>query len=186
MLTEQQFQTGDMAINYADDPTASAPLVLLHGLALRWQDLWPLVLPLSAEWHLYAPDFRGHGKSGRAAAPTDYHYTDYVKDTVAFLREVVKEPAVLVGHSLGALIALGTAAAAPESVRALILLDPPFHSRNTRMVDAPAYGWFRWVEETARTTHSPEALMEKSRGMMQGAPEQAVQGMADTLAGVDP
>src|SRR5437879_6888019 len=55
---------------------------------------------LADDWHVYAPDFRGHGKSGRV--PGAYKLADYVRDTAAFLAGVLGEPAVenLLWHRL--------------------------------------------------------------------------------------
>jgi pimeloyl-ACP methyl ester carboxylesterase len=46
-----------------------------------------------------------------------------VDDTLSFLQGVVKEPAVLVGHSMGGWVAAEIAAAHPEMVRAIVLID---------------------------------------------------------------
>jgi pimeloyl-ACP methyl ester carboxylesterase len=123
MLKEQAFDTGEVTLNYAEGPPSGSPLVLLHGFSRRWQDFLPLLPVLSLRWHIYAPDCRGHGKSGRV--PGRYRIDDFVSDIRAFLRDVVKAPAVLFGHSLGAQFALEVAARAPESVRAVIVADIP-------------------------------------------------------------
>lgn len=93
---------------------------MLHGLAARWQLFMPLIPALSQEWHVYALDFRGHGSSGRGER---YWLEDYVADTVAFLRGIVQEAAVLYGHSLGGWVALVIAATHPELARAVIVGD---------------------------------------------------------------
>jgi pimeloyl-ACP methyl ester carboxylesterase len=53
---------------------------------------------------------------------------EYVGDTGEFLRRVVGEPAYIVGHSLGALVAIQLGAVAPELVRAMVLEDPPLYA----------------------------------------------------------
>lgn len=123
MLKEQEFATGEVALNYAEGPPSGSPLVLLHGFTRRWQDFLPLLPVLSLRWHIYAPDFRGHGRSGRV--PGRYEVEDFVSDIGVFLHDVVKAPAVLFGHSLGAQFALELAARAPDAVRAVIVGDVP-------------------------------------------------------------
>jgi pimeloyl-ACP methyl ester carboxylesterase len=123
MLEEQSFDTGEVALNYAEGPPSGSPLVLLHGFTRRWQDFLPLLPVLSPRWHIYAPDFRGHGRSGRLAGR--YEVEDFLSDVAAFFRDVVKAPAVLFGHSLGAQFALEIAARAPDTVRAVIVGDVP-------------------------------------------------------------
>jgi pimeloyl-ACP methyl ester carboxylesterase len=50
MLREQTFNTGTLAINYAEGPPSGPPLVLLHGGGDRWQEFWPIlpILPMRA------------------------------------------------------------------------------------------------------------------------------------------
>ena len=122
MLTEKSFNTGVLSINYAEGPPNGMPFVLLHGVIGRWQDLTPLITELEKRWHVYACDERGHGKSGRAAS---YRVIDFYPDTATFIKQQIGAPTVLLGHSGGAIVALGVAAQIPELIRALILLDPP-------------------------------------------------------------
>lgn len=98
------------------------PLVLLHGVARRGSDFAPLV-PWLAPWRTIAWDLRGHGASDRAAG--QYRVVDYAADVVAWLRGADVPPAVLYGHSLGALVAAWAAAEVPDRVRAIVLEDPP-------------------------------------------------------------
>ncbi len=124
MLVEKVFDTAVVKINYAEGPPAGPSLLLLHGFTGRWQGFLPLIPLLSLRWHVYAPDYRGHGKSGRV--PGRYGAEDFLSDVVAFVRGVVKEPAVLFGHSLGALFALALAERLPDQVRAVIVGDIAF------------------------------------------------------------
>src|SRR5262245_31681431 len=123
MLTERQAQTGEVSINYAEGPPNGRPVVVLHGGAARWQYGEALLRLLAERWHVYAPELRGHGHSGHVAGR--YSLRDYARDIAAFLAEVVREPAVLYGHSLGGEIAVMVAAEHPTLVRALIVGDAP-------------------------------------------------------------
>jgi pimeloyl-ACP methyl ester carboxylesterase len=124
VLTEKAFDAGPLSINYVEGPPSGAPLVLLHGLTGRWQTFDSIIPLLGWRRHLYGPDLRGHGRSGHADG--DYRIVDYAADTARLLREVVREPAVLVGWSLGALVAVEVAAQAQDAVRAIVLIDPGF------------------------------------------------------------
>ncbi len=132
MLQERSFDTGSITLNLAEGPASGPPLVLLHGGSGRWQAAEPLIPALVGSWQLFAPDLRGHGKSGRAA--WGYHVQDYAGDIVALLREREREPAVLFGHSLGGIIALMVAAQHPELVRAVIVGDSPLTSASWQAV----------------------------------------------------
>src|SRR5215470_5049726 len=104
-------EIGRLRLNYAEGPAHGPPLVVLHGGAGRWQYSERFLELLADRWHVFAPDFRGHGKSGRV--PGAYRLDDYVADTEAFLRQVVRAPAVVFGHSLGGEVALKTTATSP-------------------------------------------------------------------------
>ena len=120
-LSETTFDAGAVAINYAEGEDNGPPLVMLHGLGRRWQVFLPLIASLELRWHIYAPDLRGHGKSGRVSR--GYRGAQYSEDIAAFLEQCVTGPAVLFGHSLGGLVGMWIAANCPELVRALIIGD---------------------------------------------------------------
>lgn len=126
-IKEYTFNTGTVIINYAEIPAPGMPLLLLHGGNARWQ-AFASILPDLADWHIYAPDFRGHGKSGWV--PNSYRLQDYVDDNIAFLRDVIRQPAYLFGHSLGGIVALMVAAQYPAGARAVVVGDSPL-SRQT-------------------------------------------------------
>jgi pimeloyl-ACP methyl ester carboxylesterase len=123
MLPEKSFDTGIVTLNYAEGPPAGPALVLLHGGSATWQSWEPLLDALTARWHVYAPDLRGHGKSGRVAKR--YRLQDYADDIIAFVERNVAEPAILFGHSLGGMVGLIVAAQRPTLVRALMIGDSP-------------------------------------------------------------
>src|SRR5918997_3708828 len=84
------------------------PVVLIHGLGIGHRS-WDRVVPrLNAEGlRVVIYDQRGHGSSDVAG---DYSYSAFAKDLALVLEEHGLEKPVLVGHSLGATIALGYAA----------------------------------------------------------------------------
>ncbi|HSL27761.1 MAG TPA: alpha/beta hydrolase [Anaerolineales bacterium] len=122
LFREATFDTGKVVLNYAEGPAAGPALVMLHGGTGRWQLYYGMLAELAEHCHVYAPDLRGHGKSGWV--PWGYRIRDYVEDIEAFLRKV-SGPAVLMGHSLGGIVAVATAKACPDLVRALIVGDAP-------------------------------------------------------------
>ena len=122
LFREATFDTGKVVLNYAEGSAAEPSLVFLHGGTGRWQLYSGMLGELAKCCHVYAPDLRGHGTSGWV--PWGYTIRDYVEDIRAFLREV-SGPAVLMGHSLGGIIAVATAKACPDLVRALIVGDAP-------------------------------------------------------------
>jgi pimeloyl-ACP methyl ester carboxylesterase len=122
MFTEHSLPAAGVRLNVAHGPRHGPQVWFFHGLGRRWQDFAPLFGSLSALHTIRAVDHRGHGISSHA--PGCYSVGEYVADGAAVVRES-GEPVAIVGHSLGALAAVGVAAAAPEWVRGIALLDPP-------------------------------------------------------------
>ncbi len=132
VLTENTFNTGTVRLKYAEGGLESpSPLIMLHGGAWRWQEFLSLLPGLSMHWHTCAVDLRGHGRSGHV--PGQYRLADFVEDTLALLGHLRGE-AVLLGHSLGGVIAIMTAGRCPEKVRALVIEDVPMDIENYRRV----------------------------------------------------
>lgn len=103
------------------------PVLMLHGWldnALTFVHLAP-VLARTAEVH--AVDMAGHGHSGHRPAGQNYQLMDYVADLAelvdAHFAEVSGGQVDLVGHSLGGIVCSLYAAAFPEKVRKLVMID---------------------------------------------------------------
>ena len=94
-------------------------LLFIHG-AGAGSALWSMVLArVARQAHAVAIDLPGHGPSEAGDGPlTIAHYRDAVGGLAATL---CLGPSVLVGHSLGALVALEAALAWPDKVRSLVL-----------------------------------------------------------------
>ena len=100
------------------------PLVLLHGLSANSTSWTPVIERTAAQWRAHALDFRGHGRSDRT--PGRYRLADYVDDAERLL-ELIGEPAVVIGHSLGAIVAAALAQDRHPLVAAVFLEDPPLY-----------------------------------------------------------
>ncbi|MEP6668598.1 MAG: alpha/beta hydrolase [Chthoniobacter sp.] len=124
-----------------------AVLLLLHGVTRCGRDWEPLLPELAHRWRVLALDQRGHGSSRRAAS---YLVTDYIEDAVQFVREEVAAPVVLIGHSLGAMVAAAVAADLRELVRAIVFEDPPFHTMGNRIHGTAWQAQFIGMQEAAR------------------------------------
>lgn len=105
---------------------ADGPLCLcLHG----WLDNANSFIPLSKQLldlQLIAIDLPGHGQSDHRSPDAHYHFLDWVDDVVQLLlllKLSSDQPVVLIGHSMGGMIATAVAASFPELVSQVILLD---------------------------------------------------------------
>lgn len=155
-LTQRSWDQGEAPLNYAIGPPSGPPLVFLHGVVRRWQDFVPLLPALLPRWQVTAFDFRGHGRSGRGDAR--YLVTDYARDIAALLPYLLGAPAVLYGHSLGALVAMAVAAGEPEMVAGLVLEDPPAPALVQHFRSTPYYTYFARLRELACIGGSVPAL----------------------------
>jgi len=91
-------------------------VALVHGLGGAAFN-WTLVAPaLARRCRVLVPELPGHGGSSPLPAPVET-LDPYADRLVA----VLDDPAVLVGHSLGAVVALRAAARHPDAVRGLVL-----------------------------------------------------------------
>ncbi|MBL8921310.1 MAG: alpha/beta fold hydrolase [Myxococcaceae bacterium] len=125
MISEHDVTVDGVRLHYAvagDGP----PIVLVPGQSFPWMSYQKVMPALAVKHRVYAMDVRGHGKSEHT--PGQYTFSRCGKDLVAFLREVVRAPALLSGNSSGGLICLWAAANAPALVRGVLLEDPPLFS----------------------------------------------------------
>jgi 3-oxoadipate enol-lactonase len=96
-------------------------MVLLHGASADG-DTWEEFAGRFGDWHRIAPDLRGHGRSPRAEA---YSFDLFADDLHGLLDAFDVEQAVLVGHSMGGVVAYRYAERHPERVAAMVLEEAP-------------------------------------------------------------
>lgn len=102
--------------------TAAPTLFMLHGRMDSSPTFQFVIDALTQSWHVIAPDWRGYGATERLSRP--YWYYDYYADLDGLLTHYSPDrPARLVGHSMGANIASIYAAAKPERVLQVAMLD---------------------------------------------------------------
>lgn len=142
METQQGLQREGVGISYWISRVngAKRTLIMLHGVAsnhTRWSEFVGHTT-LGSEWNLLRLDLRGHGESmcrGRI------NRQRWVTDLLAIVEKEKLSSVVLLGHSLGAEIALDYAAAYPAQVDGLILIDPVFHENLHGVL-----GWVRRLQ----------------------------------------
>jgi pimeloyl-ACP methyl ester carboxylesterase len=102
---------------------AGDPVLLLHSSGLSGRQ-WRRLCSELVERGMRAvvPDLSGHGASDAWPEPISFSFRTDVDRVVAVLQ--AEEPAHVIGHSYGGLVALHAALAAPRSIRSLSLVDP--------------------------------------------------------------
>lgn len=108
-----------------DGSPRATKVLMLHGLSGISTSYDEVVEQLDLDADVYRIDLRGHGRSDRAAETYSVPY--YTADVVAFIEEVIGEPVVLAGHSLGGVITHHITATRPDLVRSALCEDPPLY-----------------------------------------------------------
>jgi pimeloyl-ACP methyl ester carboxylesterase len=110
-------------LHYLDWGNHSAPLlILLHGgfdHARSWD--WTARL-LAKDYHVIAPDLRGHGDSAWSAEGS-YMMANFVYDLGLLVDLLDRAPVTIVGHSLGGSISLRYAGLFPDKVRKIVAIE---------------------------------------------------------------
>lgn len=144
-------------------------LVCLHGVTGHGGHFAGLGSRLAKRFHVVALDLRGHGHS---SFESPWNLEQHVEDVLDTLSDesLVQEPVRWLGHSFGARVAFEAAAAAPETVERLVLLDPavliPAHVAVRAAEDARRDRSYASFEEAidrrfdeSRLTLAPRALV---------------------------
>lgn len=112
----------DGPVRYADFGGDGPPIVLVHGLGgahLNWMAAGPL---LAKHGRVLALDLAGFGLTPRAGRSASIHANARLLGR--FLDQAAGTPAILVGNSMGGMVAILEAASRPEEVAGLVLVDP--------------------------------------------------------------
>jgi pimeloyl-ACP methyl ester carboxylesterase len=121
--TSHSFISQRLRLHYVDwgNPGA-APLILLHGGRDHCRNWDWVAQDLRSEYHIIAPDLRGHGDS--AYSPSgDYSMSAFVYDLAQLIHRQHLAPVRIVAHSLGGAISLRYAGTYPEYVSRLVAIE---------------------------------------------------------------
>jgi pimeloyl-ACP methyl ester carboxylesterase len=122
MVRERSFAVNGLTLAAIEWPREGLPIIALHG----WLDNAASFIPLAehlAGYHLLALELPGHGRSGHLPAAARYHLADNLHWLAAVADAMGWQRFLLLGHSMGAAIATLAAAAMPQRVIALGLID---------------------------------------------------------------
>ena len=108
------------------------PLVILHGGLSHSEKTKKYLLPaVKRDFKVFAYDRTGHGRTANQKG--SFHFNFQTKELIAFLEDVVKEPAHLIGISDGANIAIMAAIARPELIRSVVSIGGNTTASQIRM-----------------------------------------------------
>ncbi len=121
---QDHFETiNGLRLHYLDWGSHGKPaLVLLHG-GSAYAQWWDFFAPaFTDDFHVIAPDWRGHGDSQHAKPPA-YSTKHYIEDLHKFLAKIGVERPVIVGHSMGGHNAVIYATEHATEIAALVMVD---------------------------------------------------------------
>jgi pimeloyl-ACP methyl ester carboxylesterase len=121
--TSRVFFSQRLRLHYVDWGNPNAPpLILLHGGRDHCRNWDWVAADLRRDYHVIAPDLRGHGDSAWSASG---HYTmaNYIYDLAQLIHQQNLAPVTIIAHSLGGNIALRYSGIYPEMVRRLVAIE---------------------------------------------------------------
>ena len=180
-------------LRYTEAGAGDPAILFLHGWCCSRND-WRGQFPhFAANRRCLALDQRGHGESDKP--DQDYTISGFVEDAAHLIRELGLDRPVVVGHSMGGVIALNLARAHPDLVRAIVMIDSPvvpLPETLTGTLEAtlagfqsPAYldvaeGFIRAF--MFNTDSPPDLATDVITGMKKAAQRLMLTAIADTLA----
>jgi len=104
---------------YGEERPGRVPILLIHGSTITGEIDWSHIAPrLAAEYKVYVPDCRGHGKSTNPGG--QYSFRQMADDNAAFIHAMGCERMHIIGHSNGGNVALVTLVEHPEVTQTAI------------------------------------------------------------------
>jgi len=140
--TDRYVEVAGLRLHVQDYGSAGKPQMLcVHGSAAHahWFDF---VAPgLINDYHVLAPDQRGHGDSDWDRSPEPaYHYDRYAADLHELTEKLDLHDFILIGHSMGGLVSTVYAATYPGRARAFIMIDSSLNMPADRIASMNAVG----------------------------------------------
>jgi esterase len=116
-------RVNDLALHYLEwGKTDAPPIVCVHGYTGSADAFNALARHLQQRFHILAPDVRGHGESAWSPAGA-YWYEDQASDLAEFANRLELDKFVLIGTSMGGIIAMAYAAGHGDRLLGLVIND---------------------------------------------------------------
>jgi pimeloyl-ACP methyl ester carboxylesterase len=169
-------------------PTSQTTIFLVHGfLDLAWGWKW-VAEHLARDFHVVAPDMRGHGDSDWVGPGGYYYFYDYVADLDAVIKRLARQKLVLAGHSMGGSVVSYWAGARagdagslePDGVALFEGLGPPENTLES--VGTRLGGWIdQWTRVKAKP-RKPMASLDEAIARLRHHDARIGEEMARELA----
>ena len=104
------------------------PVLLLHGGMSQSEGFDGRLAPSVKGFEVHSYDRAGHGRS--PDQPGSFHFDFQMREAIAFLEDVIKRPAHLIGFSDGGIISLLVAINRPDLVKTITLIGANYHYKS--------------------------------------------------------
>ncbi|MFZ0545203.1 MAG: alpha/beta hydrolase [Candidatus Promineifilaceae bacterium] len=155
------------------------PLIFIHGWLGSWRYWWPSMQELSAQHRTFAFDLWGFGDSSKASSK--YSFESYVEMVDQFIEKLgISTPLTLVGHALGAAVALRYALLHPDNVVRLAAVSLAIQGEfiNDRLTNSDSSSFANRVLGKSNIYPEVESEIRKTD-------QAAMNGVATQLIGYD-
>lgn len=182
--TSRSFVSQRLRLHYADWGNAGAPpLILVHGGRDHCRSWDWVAEQLRDDWHIIAPDLRGHGDS-QWSPDGNYSMAAFVYDLAQIIHQKQLAPLTIIAHSLGGNIALRYTGLYPDNVRKIVAIEglgpspKMLAERGSQDAGDRLRGWITEQRELSRRLPKRYATIEEALARMQAenkhlSPEQA-------------
>jgi pimeloyl-ACP methyl ester carboxylesterase len=164
----RRLRIGDRLLRIRDEGEGKrTPVIFVHGAgssSVVWMDA---VRRISPRMRVIAPDLPGHGQSDRWHPPSEVSIAMYADALGTLCAHLKIEKVILVGHSMGGMVALHAAAAWPERVAGLVIVGsgakvtvtPKVYER----VRSPDFN--EWLARVSWSPQTPRETVERWQGI---------------------
>ncbi|MGX1197550.1 alpha/beta fold hydrolase [Parvibaculum sp. MBR-TMA-1.3b-4.2] len=163
-----------LRLHYVDwGNDGASPMLMIHGGRDHCRNWDWTAQALRDEYHIIAPDLRGHGDSDWMLGST-YQMNDYVYDIAQLIHQKDLAPLTIVAHSMGGAVALRYTGLYPENVKKLVVIEGlgPSPAMLEKGKDMTTDQRLRnWIDETRKLSgRQPRryASIEEAYKRMQG------------------
>jgi pimeloyl-ACP methyl ester carboxylesterase len=182
--TSHVYYSQRLRLHYVDwGNEGKPPLLLVHGNRDHCRNWDWVVAALRDEYHIIAPDLRGHGDS-QWLVGGHYGLPDYVYDIAQLIHQRNLAPLTIIAHSLGGHVSMQYAGVYPETVKKLVSIEgfgPPPAFLEKRSKTPPQQRMNEWILQmrdlAGRSPHRYKTVDECVARMQEAnpnlSPEQA-------------
>ncbi|MFT5209730.1 MAG: pimeloyl-ACP methyl ester carboxylesterase [Flavobacterium sp.] len=150
MPTSHFYYSQRLRLHYLDWGNPEAPpLLLVHGNRDHCHNWDWVAQELCDDYHIIAPDFRGHGDS-QWVTGSAYGHTEYIYDLAQLIHQQSLAPLHVIAHSLGGGVALRYAGVYPENIKKLIVIEGTGGPPSMYHPEEPHLRIREWIESNRK------------------------------------